>query len=447
MSATADQSIPVARGVLVERVPCRSDPTQTYTLYLPSGYSADRTWPLLFVFDPRGRGTFAAEVFRDAAERYGWIIASSNNTMSDGDWEPNRRAVAAMWPDVRAAYAVDQRRLYAAGFSGGASLAWVMAANGAPLAGIIAAGGPDLPDTPVPKAPLAWFGAVGRSDFNYLDASTTARRFERAGLRVRLEHFDGPHRWLPVELAGRALGWFEALAIARALRAPDTRLLSTLADEELVHAGHLERAGFVTEACRVLEAVARDYPGTAAAATAVARVSDLQADPAFRRKVREERSQDDRERRRLDRIVRVLQHFPLADSLLTAQLAQELELSDLQTQAAGTGYPAASAQRSLETIFVQTSFYIWRDLQARRQWFRAAVALEIAVLIHADRPRLWVDLGAARAMQGHKRQALEALERAARLGFTNAAALRADARFEALRTNVRFEELLAQMTR
>src|SRR5205823_9977456 len=92
------QGTPAIRpGVLVERVPCPSDPSQTYSLYLPSGYTTARRWPLLLVFDPGGRGARAAGVFRDAAERYGWIVAASENSRN-GPWEPTRRAIQAMWP-------------------------------------------------------------------------------------------------------------------------------------------------------------------------------------------------------------------------------------------------------------------------------------------------------------------------------------------------------------
>jgi hypothetical protein len=33
--------------------------------------------------------------------------------------------------------------------------------------------------------------------------------------RWRLEAFDGPHRWLPTELATRAIAWFGAVAATR----------------------------------------------------------------------------------------------------------------------------------------------------------------------------------------------------------------------------------------
>src|SRR4029079_14751856 len=156
-----------ARGVLVEHVSCPSDPTQTYTLYLPSKYESSREWPLLLVFDPGARAARAADTFRAAAERFGWILATSENSRN-GPWEPTLRAVNAMWPALLGGYAVDQRRVYTAGHSGGATVAWLVAQQTGQLAGVIASGQPN-PESPIAKDKrFAWFGSAGHSDFNFL---------------------------------------------------------------------------------------------------------------------------------------------------------------------------------------------------------------------------------------------------------------------------------------
>src|SRR4029453_4568503 len=156
-------------GVLVEHVSCPNDPTQTYTLYLPSTYQADRKWPLLLVFDPGARAARAAEVFREAAERFGWIVAASENSRN-GPWEPTLRAVNAMWPALLGGYAVDEHRVYTAGHSGGAAVSGRVAPPGGPSPGVIASGQPN-PESQITKAKekrFAWFGAAGHSDFNFL---------------------------------------------------------------------------------------------------------------------------------------------------------------------------------------------------------------------------------------------------------------------------------------
>ncbi|MDQ3171991.1 MAG: hypothetical protein M3Q55_17820, partial [Acidobacteriota bacterium] len=210
----ASQAAPSGKpGGLVDGIACVSDPSQTYALYLPSTFTTDRKWPLIVVFDPRGRGAHAAEIFQDAAERLGWIVASSNNTRSDGAWEPNRRAVAALLPDLLGRLPIETRRVYAAGFSGGGGVAWALARDSGTLAGIITVGMPE-PGAGAGTPRVAWFGAAGRHDFNFLDAKATYARM--AGVPRRVEFFDGDHQWFPPSMAANALDWFDRLAAGTA---------------------------------------------------------------------------------------------------------------------------------------------------------------------------------------------------------------------------------------
>ena len=72
------------KGEIVDPVTTLADSEETYALYLPSNYTSERRRPVLLVFDPRSRGKAAADLFRAAAETYGWVVVSSNNTASDG---------------------------------------------------------------------------------------------------------------------------------------------------------------------------------------------------------------------------------------------------------------------------------------------------------------------------------------------------------------------------
>src|SRR5262245_16547303 len=169
---------PPQPGKLTEGIACPSDPTQTYTIYLPSTYTTSRTWPVLFVFDPGGRGARAAEVFREAAEKYGWIVVGSENSRN-GPWEPTRRSITAMWPAVLQAYAINRDRVYAGGHSGGASVAWTLASETGQIAGVIGSGEPNPP--PESKiGTFAWFGTAGHADFNFIEVRTIDARVAKA---------------------------------------------------------------------------------------------------------------------------------------------------------------------------------------------------------------------------------------------------------------------------
>jgi poly(3-hydroxybutyrate) depolymerase len=178
-----------APGKLVEGVPCPSDPAQTYSIYLPSSYTPARRWPLLIVFDPGGRGPRAAEVFRTAAERYGWIVAASE-TSRNGPWEPTLRAVNAMWPALLGGYAVDDKRVYTAGHSGGATVAWMIARQTGKVAGVITSGQPYPGAEDGKDAGFAWFGTAGHADFNFIEVKGIDARLARSHVPHRVEFFD-----------------------------------------------------------------------------------------------------------------------------------------------------------------------------------------------------------------------------------------------------------------
>ena len=131
----------LAVGRVTEKVVCREQPAQSYALYLPPAYTADKRWPILYLLDARGRALLPVERFREAAATYGWILASSYDSRSDTKDDPNTPALQAMWRDTHARLAIDERRAYLAGFSGGAraSVAIALAAPKA-IAGVIGCG-------------------------------------------------------------------------------------------------------------------------------------------------------------------------------------------------------------------------------------------------------------------------------------------------------------------
>src|SRR5664279_505910 len=77
------QNLPL--GSILERVICSSQPDQSYSLYLPSNYTSDRSWPIVYSFDPAARGKIPVELQKEGAERFGYILAASNNSRN-GPW-------------------------------------------------------------------------------------------------------------------------------------------------------------------------------------------------------------------------------------------------------------------------------------------------------------------------------------------------------------------------
>ncbi|HYE75428.1 MAG TPA: hypothetical protein VEF04_18935, partial [Blastocatellia bacterium] len=110
------------KGRVIDRIACLADPSQSYALYLPANYTEARKWPILYGFDPGGRGNQVVELFKEAAEKYGWIVVGSNNSRN-GPGVPLSTILQAFWNDTQTRFAIDERRVYATGMSGGARVA------------------------------------------------------------------------------------------------------------------------------------------------------------------------------------------------------------------------------------------------------------------------------------------------------------------------------------
>ena len=89
----------VTLGAILDDVKCEADPSQSYALYVPSNYTPDRAWPVIFAFDPGARGHVPVERYQAAAETYGYIVAGSNNSRN-GSWAGSNAAVQAMTTDI-----------------------------------------------------------------------------------------------------------------------------------------------------------------------------------------------------------------------------------------------------------------------------------------------------------------------------------------------------------
>jgi dienelactone hydrolase len=352
MAAASSQQ--PARGILVEHVRCPADTTQTYTLYLPSAYDTTREWPLLLVFDPGARAARAAEVFRQAAERFGWIVAASENSRN-GPWEPTLRAVNAMWPALLGGYAVDQHRVYTAGHSGGATVAWLVAQQTGQIAGVIASGQPN-PESQIAKGKrFAWFGSAGHSDFNFLQVKNIDADLEETKSPHRVEFFDGGHQWPPAEITFRALGWMEVLAMKDGRRQRDPDLVRTILTDDLSRARALDDRGLLTEAWRSYGTIVATYTGLSDVADADRRLHAIEADSRFKNARKLEERADRREQQEIYAVGKVVAQLGAEDTPLVAQLRSQLNLDSLEKVSRGDGYEAASATRSIALVRIQLS--------------------------------------------------------------------------------------------
>jgi predicted esterase len=430
-----------ATGKIVDGIACAGDPTQTYALYLPSRYTPGTPWPVLFVFDPRSRGAIAAELFRPAADTYGWIVVSSNNTMSDGEWAPNARAVQAMWPDVHKRFAVDPKRTYAAGFSGGAMVGWMLGQQTKQLAGLISCGGRVADPGRIDAVNFAWYGTAGDVDFNFPESKTTDAGLEKRGLPHRLTVFPGPHRWATPKLLQEAVEWMELQAMRAGTRPRDAALVEKLYAADATAAVKL---GSTADAMRRWAAIARTYADLRDTAEAKEETERLAALREVKSAIKDEQYWDAYEQKYLQRLAKVKGEL-LQQSMppIAAEVERAIDLSGIQKRSQGTSYEAMTARRLVESTFSYLSFYFFRELSLAHRYAAAAAALQVASQIRVT-PALRYNLACSYVLSGDRKRALDALEAAVTLGYDDRQAIEADPDLASLRRDARYQEIVTR---
>jgi len=210
-------------GIVYSSVRCLKDSNHTYALYIPSYYNDDPylEWPVIYAFDAAARGSLPVELYREAAEKYGYIVAGSNIS-ENGPWEPILKAAETMMNDVESRFRVDKARRYTTGFSGGARVATTLAVLYGTFEGVIGCGAGFSPNYPPHfDLEICYYGLIGDRDFNYLEMRRLDDWLEKFNIDHHIHEFSGGHEWPPAEVLTNAVIWLEFKAMKNELKWTD----------------------------------------------------------------------------------------------------------------------------------------------------------------------------------------------------------------------------------
>jgi len=433
-----------AAGQIVEKVTCANAAGQTYALYLPSRYSPDRPWPILYAFDAGARGLLPVQRFRDAAERYGYIVAGSNNSRN-GPIEVANEALRAMVADTMSRFSIDPKRVYAAGFSGGARVAVLAAIASRQVVGVIGCGAGFPPDFP-PSASMtfAYFGTAGTDDFNYPEMKQLDDTLEKLGVPHRLEVFEGTHDWPPPEVCTRALEWMEVQAMRSTVRARDDELLDRILATDAADAAVEEKAGRLYDAYSHYGALATMFAGLRDVTAYAQKARQLAGVRAVRRVQSERATSIERQLSADARFARLADEAVAGDDPGSAIPAFLQDLAALKSQSDRPTSDAfrMAARRVLSATWIRLNDATAGDM-ASGQFMRAAARLSLMARIRPDNSRVDYTLARAYARAGKRNAAVQALQSAVRKGFTDVAAIEAEPDFESLRGEDGFRKIVA----
>jgi hypothetical protein len=246
-------------------------------------------------FHPSARGRAMVEKYQAAAERYGYVVAGSNNSRN-GPWSVSVAAVHAMSLDLGKRFSIDAQRIYLTGMSGGARVAMQVALGSNTIAGVIASSA-GFPDSQTRESvPFAVYGTAGSEDFNYIEM----RMLDRALTSPhRLAIFTGGHTLPTDAVALDAIEWMELQAMKTKRRPRDDafvdRLLASRRQE-------IDASTSSASTVHLLEAVVADFTGLRDVSAEGTKASALSKQSDTRKALAKERSADDAELRALSEV-------------------------------------------------------------------------------------------------------------------------------------------------
>lgn len=442
------------KGRIIDRVLCAKDAAYSYALYLPSSYSNDEQWPVIFCFDPRAQGRRPVELLQPAAETYGYILAGSLDS-KNGPVEPNQRAAKAVWQDVRERFSADPARVYAAGFSGGAEAAVLFPYLVETRAAGIISCGAGLPAGHQPGwvKPAAYYGLIGYWDFRYPDMARLEEPFTASGIVHRIVYFDGWHQWPTSERLGEAVEWLELVAMKSGLKDKDPGFIEAQYQKRLKAAADLETSGRTLAILHEYESLASDFKDLADILKIEEKVLALKGSAEVPRLEKDERAAKEKE---ISALARIQYIFAAVEQPAPGQTPYRIKdvvrALDLDTWAAVSGrtkdlFLSDAAKRILSQIAILADQRGGRA-KAAGDHRLAVLMFELAVRAsagHPMNPGEFYNLACAQAVSGEGKDALKALRQAVEKGFYDLELLETEKDLDSIRKAPQFASLVGEL--
>jgi dienelactone hydrolase len=436
-----------AAGKVITTVACDNDPSQSYALYLPSAYTRDRLWPIIYAFDPLARGQVPLDFYEEIAEKYGYILAGSNNSrnFSAADSE---RGTSAMWQDTHARFSIDPRRTYATGFSGGARAAGALAMRcpHCQIAGIIAhgAGYPAFAKVTAGER-LLYFFSVGDRDFNWPEVVSIRRQREDLGFPYRVRVFAGPHRWAPPEIFEEAVEWLQLKAMQAGTLPPDAAFLDLMFERVQKQAADAAKQGDAIAELNAYRSLVSDFASLKNISEPEKKLAALKSSAHLKQALKKEQDEISLQQS-------LVQQTSPKLRALSDDAQEQLALRDAISQDMRRLRDQAERPRNEDkrNLFARAFNALWAEGietgQAALESRHFMVAQTYFELMSEVREDPWpaLLLAETRTAMGNHKQAMKDLREAVRRGL-NPETLESDRNLQPLSSDPEFQKLLAEL--
>ena len=440
------QKSPLPSPGQIADVASTSDATQTYSLFLPTRYTGAKRWPIIYCFDPAGRGRRPVELYKDVAEQYGFILAGSNNSRNFST--DQSKAVNAIWQDTHERLALDEHRSYASGFSGGARVAGAMAL-GSPtqIAGVIANGAGYPSNRPGSKDDLPYVFAVGDEDFNWPEVMNIRHDREQQRLQYRVLVFKGRHQWAPADVMEEALQYLNLKAMQAGHVDRDPAFIDRMFEKIKAQAEEAESKKDAISQLNAYRLLVSDFSGLHEMKEYESKLSSLESSPALKAALKHEREQITEQLKLEEEIapkIDALADNSVQDSTsLRIEIRQQMGALRDQAKRSKNEEKRLICSRAFSGIFVRAMEDGQRELESHH-FEKAETYFDMMSQTSDD---AWPALGLAdtHAASGNRKLAIKDLQEAVRRGLKDRTVFESDSRLQILKDEPEFKKLMASL--
>jgi hypothetical protein len=436
-----------AKGAITDHLACLDDATQSYAVYLPSRYSPDRAWPVIYAFDPFARGKAAVEVYQAAAEKYGYIVAASNNSRN-GPASLQTAAAQAMWLDTHRRFSIDKDRVYTTGLSGGAraATAFALYCYTCSVAGVIAHGaGYPVAATKSPPANehFVYYAVVGDQDLNYPEIMILRRRKDAEGAPFKVKVYPGPHQWAPPEIAEDAIEWLEIKAMQSGAEKVNPAFVHEIFQRTQAEATQADEAGDTLRQYYALRSLALDFKGLEDVTQFERARVALKASKAWKNANRAEDREIELQASLTKDASGELAQLASAEADVQSGLTQHIAsvMAYLRRQAHSNDKDRMVASRAFTQLWIQ-GLENGQDQFREGRYMQAAAYYSLMADAAPDQPAPLLFLAEARVRSGNKKGALKAIEEAVQRGLKRPQSLTDDPELQPLASDPAFQEIV-----
>jgi tetratricopeptide (TPR) repeat protein len=439
-------------GQIIDSVQCETSKAETYALYLPSNYTKDRSWPVIFIFEPAARGKLPVTQYKPVAEELGYIVIASNNS-KNGNWDNSLRSARAIFKDGSTKFNLDSTRIYTSGFSGGSRVAYTLAIIYRNIAGVIGCGaGFSSIDFYQPSSQdnYVYVGIVGDKDMNYQEHILIENDLDEVNVVNKRIIFSAGHQWPRPDQLKEAVYWLELQSLKRTNKTSPGFRIDTIFNRMKFKADSLYSNERFLMALRIYEDISEDFEGLVDLTAIESQINKTQQIKQLSRLRKKENKLNIREREHHITINTAFNEIRYTNLMVTYDSTKKTkqwwfnEIDSLNSvtknknvDKKNTGY------RILNLIWAKfaTSSFSYE----KSQDYQTAIRLN-DVCLYAQPKSIWAlwNMAKIQSLAGNVEQSLDYLYKAKEVGMKYRKSIQ-NKSFENLKENPRYTSLLSEL--